>query len=63
MVIRFVTTGHLKNSCDVIEHRIMQSIPDWIMQKLIFMKTASKHTFVDVIIEIIVFIACQVPLM
>ncbi len=41
----------------------MQSIPDWIMQKLIFMKTASKHTFVDVTLEFIVFIACQVPLM
>lgn len=41
----------------------MQSILDWIMQKLIFMRTASKHTFVDVIIEIIFFIACQVPLM
>lgn len=26
----------LKTSCVVIEHRIMQSIPDWIMQKISF---------------------------
>ena len=42
-----------KISCDVIEHRIMQSIPDRSMQKLIFMRTASKHTFVDIVVEVI----------
>lgn len=42
---------------------MMQSIPDWIMQKLVFMRTASKHTFVNVNTEFIFFIACQVPLM